>query len=142
MKLVSIIFITLFILSGGIVIVIDVEPTSGIHWITEATKYKSLIFGSHMAGWMILGMLANYYWDLLNAGKNLSDTNLNELLLPILVSPIVFYVVWSLWGGENGVIAFSWNLVAFQNGFFWQVVLSKATPFRVGETTNKQKQLD
>lgn len=142
MRLIPTVFSTLFILSGGLVIVIDAESASGIRWIAAATKYKSLVFGIHMAGWMILGMLANYYWDLLNAGKKFSDTNLNELLLPILVSPIVFYVVWSLWGGEHGVIAFSWNLVAFQNGFFWQVVLSKAAPFGAGEATNKQRQSD
>lgn len=138
MRLVVSFFMLVFLLTGTLVLIISNNLDDPGHWIAPFAEYQSFVFGAHMAGWMILGMMSNYYWDLLNAGKTFADTNFNELLLPILVSPIVFYVVWSLWGGgtEKAVIAFSWNLIAFQNGFFWQVVLSKAAPFGVGEAPN------
>lgn len=130
MKITVRIFLLLFFITACLVLYIDANSKSSDTWVIELLKYKSLIFGLHMACWMVAGMMANYFWDLLNAGKTFSDTNIHDLFLPILVLPIIYYVVWSLWGGEKGQISFSWNLVAFQNGFFWQVILSKAGPVR------------
>jgi len=39
---------------------------------------------------MILGMVANYLWDSFRAGKSFVDIKLPELLIPLLVSPIIF----------------------------------------------------
>ena len=118
-------FLLVFFLTGALVVVLDAEPSSAL--AVSVSPYKALVVGLHMGGWMILGMLANYLWDLFKAQKTLADINLPDLLLPLLVSPIVFYGIWSLWSGEQK-IAFAFNLIAFQNGFFWQVVLSKAGP--------------
>jgi hypothetical protein len=47
-----------------------------------------------------------------------------------MISPIVFYGVWSLVvpkdGSTEADIQIAWPFVAFQNGFFWQVVFAKA----------------
>lgn len=76
--------------------------------------------------WMTAGMISNYLWDLFKASKEIEDIHIPDLMLPLLVSPIVFFGIWSMWPDQK--IAFALNLVAFQNGFFWQVVLSKAGP--------------
>ena len=141
MKKATISFIVLFAVTGLAIIYLDANDDQAC--VKDfLDKYKSPLFGFHMACWMLLGMMANYYWDLLNAGKEFSDAKLSELLLPILVSPIVFYVVWSIWGSDDQSIKFAWNLVAFQNGFFWQVVLSKSAPFSAGEAPNKSSKKD
>jgi hypothetical protein len=81
---------------------------------------------------MILGMIANYLWDLFRSGKSFSDIILANLLIPILVAPIIFFGIWSLVpkGPGTGIatIDIVWPLISFQNGFFWQVVFSKAGP--------------
>lgn len=118
-------FFLIFILTGGLVVAMDLHPNSAV--AIAIAPDKPLLFGVHMACWMVLGMLANYLWDLFKANKTLADVNLPDLLLPLLVSPIVFYGIWSMWSGEQK-ISFAFNLIAFQNGFFWQVVLSKAGP--------------
>ena len=117
-------FLSIFIATGILVIIMDAQPN--IQLSQNIVAYKPLIFGLHLAGWMISGMLANYFWDLFKANKTLAEVNLPDLLLPLLVSPIVFYSIWSMWYGEQK-ISFAFNLIAFQNGFFWQVVLSKAS---------------
>lgn len=77
-------------------------------------------------------MISNYLWDLFREGKGVANISLPNLFLPILVSPIVFYGIWSLVpkvaGTGFAAIDLAWPLVAFQNGFFWQVVFSKAGP--------------
>jgi hypothetical protein len=73
---------------------------------------------------MVLGMIFNYLWDLFRSGKSWADITWRELLTPILVFPIVFFTVGSIWKGDP--INFSLQLIAFQNGFFWQVVFGKA----------------
>jgi len=45
--------------------------------------FKSAIFGSHLAGWMILGMSANYLWDLFRAGKGFKDIRPPELFFTL-----------------------------------------------------------
>lgn len=121
----SFLFFLIFILTGGLVVAIDLHPNSAVSMALAPDK--PLVFGVHMACWMVLGMLANYLWDLFKAKKTLADVNLPDLLLPLLVSPIVFYGIWSMWSGEQK-ISFAFNLISFQNGFFWQVILSKAGP--------------
>jgi len=128
-KTASWIFVILFLLTGGLIIYIDALPDAPL--AKTLNLFISPIFGLHMAVWMVLGMLANYLWDLFRSGKTFSDIKLPELLLPLLVSPIIFYGIYSLWPDKK--IAFALNLVAFQNGFFWQVVFSKAGPIGNGK---------
>ncbi|MFO1039548.1 MAG: hypothetical protein U1E45_22105 [Geminicoccaceae bacterium] len=88
-------------------------------------------YGFHLVAWMVLGMFANYFWDLFKAGKQWADFRIEEVLLPLFVAPIVFYTIWTLWPGKD--IAFTLCLIAFQNGFFWQSLFSRAV-----EQNNKQ----
>jgi len=81
-------------------------------------------WGILLFGVMMLGILARYYWDLLGRGRYFVDTDLVELIRPLLVSPLVFFPVWSQLGGAPRTL--TTILVAFQNGFFWQAVFEKA----------------
>ena len=85
-----------------------------------------IVYVLHLAYWMLMGMTANYLWDLFRRGKSWEDILLRDLFIPFFVSPIVFFGIYSLWAGEIPV--FGLCLIAFQNGFFWQVVISKAGP--------------
>jgi hypothetical protein len=88
--------------------------------------WPKVLFGFHLCLWMILGMASNYLWDLFRAGKSWRDISYRGLVLPVLVAPIVFFTIWSIWKRDE--ISLTLPLIAFQNGFFWQVVLSKAVP--------------
>lgn len=88
------------------------------------------VFLVHLFFWMLLGMISNYLWDLFKAGKDWGDIRPTDLFLPFLVSPIIFY---SLWGfAANQKVSFLLALIAFQNGFFWQVIFAKAGPIVPG----------
>jgi hypothetical protein len=49
------------------------------------------------------------------------------LVLPLLVSLMVFYPLWTRVRGSTR--SFFVVVAAFQNGFFWQALLSGVTPF-------------
>jgi hypothetical protein len=92
----------------------------------EIAGWLRIIYVLHLACWMLMGMAANYLWDLFRRGKSWEDILLRDLFIPFFVSPIVFFGIYSLWPGETPTFALC--LIAFQNGFFWQVVFSKAGP--------------
>lgn len=75
-KFLATLFVLIFVVTGALVVVIDDQPK------LLRESYKTIIFGSHMAGWMILGMVSNYLWDLFKSGKSLADIRLPNLLLP------------------------------------------------------------
>jgi hypothetical protein len=79
------------------------------------------------AGWlmacMIGGMLAKYLWDATASGS-LGSPSLVELLRPLLVSPIVFGVVWTAAREQPPNLLV--YVAAFQNGFFWQTIFGAA----------------
>jgi hypothetical protein len=116
-----------FLLTGTLTVMMASLPAHELS--VSVSPFHNMIFSTHLGCWMILGMMANYLWDLFRANRGLSDVSLPALLLPILVSPIVFFAVWSLVAKDDkglGELSLTWALVAFQNGFFWQVVFSKA----------------
>jgi hypothetical protein len=84
---------------------------------TTLSGAPKVVFGFHLALWMLLGMMFNYLWDLFRSKKSWADITWRELFTPMLVFPIVFFTVWSIWKGDP--INFSLPLIAFQNGFFW-----------------------
>ena len=124
MKVSITLFVLLFLMTGTVIIVVSALPNSS--WGAVLALFITAIFTAHMFCWMVLGMMANYLWDLFRAKKGLADINLPDVLLPLLVSPIVFFGIWSFWPDRE--INFALDLVAFQNGFFWQAILSKAGP--------------
>jgi hypothetical protein len=129
-KTIILIFLSLlalmFLISGGYILYADEVAPNPDTIGKPATGWLKIAFGYHMACWMLMGMVANYFWDLFRADKSLQDAKLTQLLLPLLVFPIVFYSLWSWWPEQK--VSFVMNLIAFQNGFFWQVVFSKAAP--------------
>ncbi|NTW83545.1 MAG: hypothetical protein HGB36_09305 [Chlorobiaceae bacterium] len=124
-KSVFAVYVLLFFLTGGLTVFISLD-TAAVPAILRELQYTVFIW--HLACWIVLGMLANYLWDLFNADKKLSDIRLEKLLLPLLVSPIVLYATWNLFVNTGKEVSFLIELIAFQNGFFWQAIFSKAGP--------------
>lgn len=124
LKLIGTIYILFFVASGTVVSLM----ANGLPSIQTYKGFFDQIFEIHLACWMILGMGANYFWDLFREGKGWESFQLPKLLLPLLVSPIVFYPTWSLWLGSKQDTQIIFELIAFQNGFFWQALFSKAGP--------------
>jgi hypothetical protein len=125
-----VIYVVIFATSTVGMVFLDNYPS---HNISVALKpMTNTVYAWHLGCWMVLGMAANYLWDHLRSGKQLQDVVLANLLLPLLVSPIVFFGIWSFIpkvdGSDLAKISLAWPFVAFQNGFFWQVVFSKAGP--------------
>src|SRR5262245_1531708 len=125
-KWLFVVFALIFTATGVLTLALGNLPGSEV--AKAVSPFHNVVYGWHLAAWMILGMMANYFWDLFNAKKGFADVSLPALLIPILVSPIVFFAIWSLVQKTNGLanIDMVWPLIAFQNGFFWQVVFSKS----------------
>jgi len=70
---------------------------------------------------MTLEIVAKWLWDLIKT-KEAKTADLYKLILPLLVSPIVFSSVLSLGIGASGLAL---KLFAFQSGFFWQTVFGE-----------------
>jgi hypothetical protein len=71
---------------------------------------------------MVGGMLVRVVTSNYEHSQTLSIGNTSKLVFPILLSPIVFFPVWSLsTGGEIGFFTFH---AAFLNGYFWESVVS------------------
>jgi hypothetical protein len=67
-----------------------------------------------------------------------------RIILPLLVSPIVFYPTYNLWLSSSSQSYILFEVIAFQSGFFWQALFTKAKPldqatvipWSVNNTTN------
>lgn len=125
-KILLTVFLLIFTSTGMLSLAIGNMPGSEL--AKAVSPFHNVVYGWHLGTWMILGMMANYFWDLCGDNKSLSGASLPALLIPILVSPIVFSLFGRLFK-KNGLanIDMVWPLIAFQSGF-WQVVFSKATP--------------
>ena len=88
--------------------------------------WPKVIFGTHLFLWMVTGMASNYLWELFKTGKSWQDITWRGIVIPFLVCPIVFFSIWAIWKGEK--IDFSYPLISFQSGFFWQVIFNRAMP--------------
>ncbi|MEW6607596.1 MAG: hypothetical protein AB1414_09095 [bacterium] len=72
---------------------------------------------------MLIGMAAKYFFDAIGEEGKKIEFNKWQLFRPMLVSPIVFLVVYGSIGENTPLLV---NLIfAFQNGFFWQTVLNR-----------------
>lgn len=66
---------------------------------------------------MLVGMIANAAFNHLTVG---TDFSVQELLVPLCVSPLVFGFFASII--KTQLDSLSGTLIAFQNGFFWQQI--------------------
>ena len=97
-------------------------------WIAMLARNHGVVFVWHLTCWMVLGMFANYYWDLFNIGKGLESVQIERIVLPLLVSPVVFYPTYNLWLSSSSQSYILFEVIAFQGGFFWQALFTKAKP--------------
>lgn len=123
-KAVLAIYIAVFLLTGFLVTLM----ANGWSQLDQYKAYFDQVFAIHLACWMVLGMGANYFWDLFRENKGWESFQLPKLILPLLVAPVVFYPTWSLWLGNKQDSQIIFELIAFQNGFFWQALFAKAGP--------------
>jgi hypothetical protein len=128
LKLLVILYAILFVSTGILMILVANTTDSSPAWLKLLNENNGLIFVWHLGCWMVAGMVANYYWDLFNQGKGFSDIQIPRLLLPLLVAPIVLYPTYNLWLTSKSASYILFELIAFQNGFFWQALFSKARP--------------
>lgn len=90
-------------------------------------NHKDLItFGIGLFLSMIAGMFAQVIMSNYKAGRPLLAVSGSLLLYPVLISPIVFYVVWSsVASAPKGYFVV---YCAFLNGYFWESTVSKVKP--------------
>jgi hypothetical protein len=104
-----------------------------LYWRDLATLHaraeflRTLSFGGVLVGVTVAGLLARYFWELFQSGRSVSDADPAELALPLLVSLMVFYPLWTAVSGTTR--NFFTIVAAFQNGFFWQTLFSGLRPF-------------
>lgn len=106
------------------VFLIALNVTTGFPWPSP----ERVSFGGSIPGWwalvamavgVVLGMIGQYVWS------KPKDPNFLDFIRPIVISPLVLLpLIGSLQDGPLETIQlFSFGLLAFQNGFFWQQVL-------------------
>lgn len=128
LKLLISAYALVFVLTGVMLLLINNADDSSPLWLTLLARNHGLVFVWHLCCWMVTGMLANYYWDLVNQGKSASSMQMERVALPLLVSPIVFYPTYMLWLSSSSQSYVLFEVIAFQNGFFWQALFAKARP--------------
>ena len=92
----------------------------------RAEFLRTTSFGVLLIGVTVAGMLARYFWELFQAGRSIADADPSVLLMPLIVSLMVFYPLWTMVSGAAR--GFFVIVAAFQNGFFWQTLFSGLTP--------------
>ena len=128
LKLLMFIYFVVFITTGTFMVLIVNADEASQPWITLLVRNHGIVFVWHLTCWMVMGMFANYYWDLFNMGKGLSSVQVERIVLPLLVSPIVFYPTYNLWLSSSSQSYILFEVIAFQGGFFWQALFTKAKP--------------
>jgi hypothetical protein len=106
-----------------------------LHWRDLKTAearigfLRTLAYGLFLFAVMVGGMFARYFWELFQSGYSLAQADVRALLLPLLVSLMVFYPLWTMVSGTPK--NFFAIVAAFQNGFFWQIIFSGLNPVPV-----------
>ncbi|MBT0568926.1 hypothetical protein KIK84_01180 [Curvibacter sp. CHRR-16] len=136
LKFLIFLFVVLFLATGALLVVIVNADDNPAPWIAMLVRNHVIVFVWHLACWMLLGMFANYYWDLFNMGLGLEYMQVGRIVLPLLVSPIVFYPVYTLWLASTSQSYVLFDVIAFQSGFFWQALFTKAKPLEVNNPNN------
>lgn len=133
LKFLMFIYFVVFITTGAFMVLIVNADEASAPWIALLARNHGIVFVWHLACWMTLGMFSNYYWDLFNMGKGLESVQVERIILPLLVSPIVFYPTYNLWLSSSSQSYILFEVIAFQSGFFWQALFTKAKP--IDQTT-------
>ncbi len=134
LKFLMFIFFVVFITTGAFMVLIVNADDASQPWISLLVRNHGIVFVWHLACWMTMGMFANYYWDLFNMGKGLDGMQVERIVLPLLVSPIVFYPTYNLWLSSSSQSYILFEVIAFQSGFFWQALFTKAKPLESATT--------
>jgi hypothetical protein len=73
---------------------------------------------------MVVGMAAKYFYDAIGKG-NTPVIEKWQVVKPLLVSPIVFGAIYGTMDESTSSLLLL--IFSFQNGFFWQTVLTKSS---------------
>lgn len=96
------------------------------YWDAVVRNQDQLIFGVWLFLCMVAGMFVQVLINNYRAGNPLLMVTATQLIFPVLLSPIVFYVIWSTAGASpQGYFAV---YCAFLNGYFWESTVSKVNP--------------
>lgn len=128
LKVLMSIYFVVFLTTGAFMVLIVNADDASAPWIALLVRNHGIVFVWHLACWMVMGMFSNYYWDLFNLGKGLESVQVGRIVLPLLVSPIVFYPTYNLWLSSSSQSYILFEVIAFQGGFFWQALFTKAKP--------------
>ena len=128
LKFLMFIYFVVFLTTGTFMVLIVNADEGSQEWIRLLVRNHGIVFVFHLYCWLVTGMFANYFWDLFNLGKGLSSMQVERIVLPLLVSPFIFYPTYNLWlsSSSQGYILF--ELIALQGGFFWQALFAKVKP--------------
>ena len=91
------------------------------------SQHKDLItYGAWLFLIMIAGMFVQVIVSNYRADKPLFHVTASQLIFPVLLSPFVFYVIWSTAAAtpKGSVVLYC----AFLNGYFWESTVSKVKP--------------
>jgi hypothetical protein len=128
LKFLMFIYFVVFLTTGAFMVIIVNADEASAPWVNLLARNHGIVFVWHLACWMTLGMFSNYYWDLFNMGRGLEAVQVERIILPLLVSPIVFYPTYNLWLSSSSQSYILFEVIAFQSGFFWQALFTKAKP--------------
>ena len=133
LKFLMFIYFVVFLTTGTFMVLIANVDDNSAPWISMLARNHGIVFVWHLSCWMTMGMFANYYWDLFNLGVGLESMQVERIILPLLVSPIVFYPTYNLWLSSSSQSYILFEVIAFQSGFFWQALFTKAKPMNVDQ---------
>lgn len=96
------------------------------YWEEVVRNQHQLIFGVWLFLFMVAGMFVQVLVTNYRAGNPLLAVTGTQLVFPVLLSPIVFYVIWpTAAASPEGYFAV---YCAFLNGYFWESTVSKVNP--------------
>ncbi|MBT9507098.1 hypothetical protein [Rhodoferax sp.] len=135
LKILMFIYFVVFFTTGTFLVLIVNSTENSPLWIGMLARNHGIVFVWHLTCWMVMGMFSNYYWDLFNLGKGLESVQVERIVLPLLVSPIVFYPTYNLWLSSSSQSYLLFEVIAFQGGFFWHALFTKAKPIEQSTST-------
>lgn len=96
------------------------------YWDALRRNQDSLYFAAWLFVFMVAGMFVQVLATNYRAGRPLFAVTRAQLLFPLLFSIVVFYPVWAI--GASAAYSFFSVHAAFLNGYFWESVVSTASP--------------